>query len=55
MLLNNYIDQIAKGKRKPIKSVKQSEESFPLIMIDKSMNRYVRLFDNPHELGEELA
>jgi hypothetical protein len=54
MLVNNYIEEISKGKRKPIRSVKQSEESFPLLMLDKSMNSMVGLFDNANDLRKEL-
>jgi hypothetical protein len=54
MLMNNYINEISKGKRKPIKSVKESEEAFPLLMLDRSMNKSVGLFDNPKDLRKEL-
>jgi hypothetical protein len=54
MLMNNYIDEISRGKRKPIKSVKEAEESFPLLMLDSSTNEYVGIFDNPKDLRKKL-
>jgi hypothetical protein len=33
MLTNNYIDEISKGKTKLVKSIKESEEAFPLLRL----------------------
>jgi hypothetical protein len=55
MLMNDYIYAISTGKRRlKIKSVKESREAFPLIILDRSNNEYVGKFDNPKDLKKKL-
>ncbi len=55
MLLNEYIHAIKTGKRKlKIESIEESRKVFPLIILDRSLDKFVGVFDNPEDLKKEL-
>lgn len=54
MLMNDYIDEISTGKSRLKRSVRATEESFPLMIIDKSKNKMVGIFDNERDLKKIL-
>lgn len=54
MLMNNYIDEISTKKSRLKRSVRATEEFFPLMIIDKSKNKMVGIFDNERDLKKKF-
>jgi len=55
MLTHNYIDAISTGKKTlKLKSIKESRGVFPLIILDRSLNKNEGIFDNPEDLKKKL-